>query len=168
MRTWTRNKSFEKFPISVLDLENSNFLRNWFQYQESFQNVFVRSDRLKRSSNEHHFENGSKQNRFYLISVEINSPNFQISILESKRKKNRKRDGSADGGAVQTKPRPSYDSYCISHIYDSSSSILGFIIDVSAINSVIVIINLSFVQFIIELVVNSVVFSSELLIQWIV
>ena len=42
-----------------------------------------------------------------------------------------------DGGADPTK---SPDSYCMSHIYDSStcSSILGFIIDVSAINSVIV------------------------------
>ena len=94
------------------------------------------SDWSRLSANEHHFENGSKRNRFYLILVEINSPNFQISILESKRKKNRKKDGSADGGVVRTKPRPSYDSYCISHIYDSSSSILGFIIDVSAINSV--------------------------------
>ena len=136
MRIWTKNKSFEKFPISVLDLENSNFLRNWSQYQECFQIFFLCSDRLKRSSNEHYFENGPKRNRFYLILAEINSPNFQISILESKRKKNRKKDGSADGGAVPTKPRPSYDSYCISHIYDSSSSILGFIIDVSAINSV--------------------------------
>ena len=85
--------------------------------------------------------------------METNSPNFQISILESKRKK----DGSVDGGEDQIKPRYSYDSYCMSHFYDSSSSILGFIIDVFAINSVIVMINLSFVQFI-ELIVNSVVF----------
>ena len=122
------------------------------------------------ASNQHQLENLSKRNRFYLILVETNSLNFQILILESKRKKNRKRDGSVDGGEDQIKPR--YDSYCMSHLMthfdDSSSSILGFIIDVSAINSVIVIINLSFVQFIIELVVNSVVFSSELLIQWIV
>ena len=89
--------------------------------------------------------------------METNSLNFQILIQESKRKKNRKKDGSVDGGEDQTKPRDSYDSYCMSHFYDSSSSILGFIIDVSAINSVIVMINLSFVQ-IIELIVNSIVF----------